>query len=537
MATLSSGVETIVEDQPTCVTLNGEPCSPYEEKAAVFHQIEQPKAKYDTIGTAWNAIHDPFINKLPPEIASHILCLSLTTLNNGDDDPNAMYGQWSIIRKDWAAPLKLGSVCCKWRQLAWSTPNLWTTVHIRIKPSMTASTAESLPGLLREWLGRSGALPLTVYFFPYHEFTNFALQDDLLDINPTDTWTDTLDVAAGLVIGILNFYSGRWRNLYLKASADMLVRFSGSAEPKQLVSLELSDTMADDSPSLAPQKFMMESELSPTHLKLTYFRLTSISLRWDNITHATLSAITDEETLDFLRRASNLEYFYALSYDSSVITIQTPIFLPQLRSLDLGTRNLENILGAITLPSLKEWTQKTYGEGLPVAAIISFLERSGCPLKVLNLETAPPPRDLDLISLFQALHSLEYLCLRFRDGVNPAIVMDDILTRIFCSVPRSSDIRVDAPFDSFLPNLRSMEYYRSWEGPPLSWDRIPELYHQGHRRSLTLKCSAFNRDIRYQTALRLLQLVDEGVDLQIPHATQNGDFLENFRNVMREGSP
>jgi len=468
MAALCSRVETIAEDQPTCVALNGEPCSPYEERAAVFHQIEQPKEKYDTIGTAWNAIHDPFTHKLPPEIASHILRLSLPTLNNEEDGPSANHGQWSIIRKDWAAPLKLGSVCRKWRQLAWSTPNLWTTVYIRIKPSMTASTAESLPGLLCEWLGRSGVLPLTIYFFPFHDFTKFMFEDDLPDINFTGTWTNTLDVAAGLVIGILNFYSARWRSLYLKASADILERFSGSAEPKHLVSLELSDTMVDDSHSLAPQTFMMESELSPTHLKLTYFPLTSINLRWDNITHATLSAITDEESLDFLRRAYNLEYYYALSYNSPVITSQTPIFLPQLRSLNLETRNLENILDAITLPSLKEWTQKTYGGGLPVAAIISFLERSGCPLKVLNLYTVPPPRAVDLITLLQAFHSLEHLCLRFRDGVYPATVMDDILTRIFRPVPGSNDIWVDASIDSFLPNLQYVEYHRSWEGPPLS---------------------------------------------------------------------
>ena len=376
MAPLCSGVEAIIEDQPTCVALNGEPCLPCKERAAIFHQIKQLKAKYNTIGTARNAIHDPFIHKLPPEIASHILCLSLPTLNNGEDGPNTIHGQWSIFRKEWAAPLKLGSVCRKWRQLAWSTPNLWTTVYIRIKPSMTPSTAESLPGLLREWLGRSGTLPLTIYFFSFHEFTDFVvedgLSDSLSDIDFTGTWTDTLDVAASLVIGILDFHSARWQNLYLKASADMIERFSGSAEPKQLVSLEVIDIMAGDSPSQAPPKFMRESGLIPTHLKLTYFPPTSINLRWDNITHATLTPITHEESLDFLRQASNLEYYCALSHDSPVIviTIQTPIFLPQLRSLDLGTRNLEYILDAMSLPSLKEWTQNTYDEDLPVAAIM-----------------------------------------------------------------------------------------------------------------------------------------------------------------------
>jgi hypothetical protein len=43
--------------------------------------------------------------------------------------------------------------------LAWATPDLWTIVYLGIYPSMATSTAESLPGLLREWLGRSGVLP------------------------------------------------------------------------------------------------------------------------------------------------------------------------------------------------------------------------------------------------------------------------------------------------------------------------------------------------------------------------------------------
>src|SRR5258708_4803368 len=96
-----------------------------------------------------------------------------------------------------AAPLKLGSVCRKWRQLAWATPDLWTTLHIGIKPSMMHSTAESLPGLLREWLTRSGALPLTIYFF--------HLPSDIRSHR-----ADAFSVTAGLAIDILNLHSGRW---------------------------------------------------------------------------------------------------------------------------------------------------------------------------------------------------------------------------------------------------------------------------------------------------------------------------------------
>jgi hypothetical protein len=156
----------------TCVLVDGGPCSPCKERAAIRHQIKQLeeeitklKAKDDTLGTTMNAFHDPFIHKFPPEIGSHILRLSLPTLKDGEHEREAVHGRRSA---EWAAPLKLGSVCRKWRQLAWATPDLWTTLYIKIHPSMSYSTAESLPGLLREWLGRSGVLPLTIYFFHGH---------------------------------------------------------------------------------------------------------------------------------------------------------------------------------------------------------------------------------------------------------------------------------------------------------------------------------------------------------------------------------
>jgi hypothetical protein len=69
------------------------------------------------------------------------------------------------------------------------------------------------------------------------------------------------------------------------------------------------------------------------------------------------------------------------------------------------------------------------------------------------------------------------------------------------------------------------------KSPPFSWNHIPQLYRQGHRRSLTLKSAAKESHITDETALQLLKLTDEGVDLQIHDRTTNagGDFLHNFR--------
>ena len=58
------------------------------------------------------------------------------------------------------------------------------TLDNAIHPLMMSSTAESLPGLLREWLCRSGMLPLTIYFFHGHD----------LDSSSSDGYSTAKDI-------------------------------------------------------------------------------------------------------------------------------------------------------------------------------------------------------------------------------------------------------------------------------------------------------------------------------------------------------
>ena len=56
------------------------------------------------------------------------------------------------------SPLTLGKICRQWRQIAWSTPQLWTKLsmhsgHTKWEPSVR---------LAEEWLSRSGRPPLTI---------------------------------------------------------------------------------------------------------------------------------------------------------------------------------------------------------------------------------------------------------------------------------------------------------------------------------------------------------------------------------------
>ena len=124
--------ETVDEPMP-CIALEGGPCSECRERATIRQkikqleaEIEELKARYDTFATKMNANHDPFIHKFPPEISSHIFRLCLL--------PPLDFGESSLpsLQSSLAAPLSLGRVCRKWRQLAWATPDLWENVYLPI---------------------------------------------------------------------------------------------------------------------------------------------------------------------------------------------------------------------------------------------------------------------------------------------------------------------------------------------------------------------------------------------------------------------
>ena len=98
------------------------------------------------IRTVMNENHDPLIHKFPPEIASHIFIHY--------SPPSTFFNEL-----DTNNPLFLGAVCQKWRQLAWATPELWTSLSII--PNAKYNFIEH-PPLVKQWLERSASLPLTI---------------------------------------------------------------------------------------------------------------------------------------------------------------------------------------------------------------------------------------------------------------------------------------------------------------------------------------------------------------------------------------
>ena len=445
----------------TCPMLEGGPCSACKEGADIQGQIKQLeegiiklKEKHHALRATMNSIHDPFIHQLPPEIGSYIFRLCLPTSDFGEFSP------WPK-RKEVIGALRLGAVCRKWRQLAWTTPNLWEMLYLYIEPTITKSLANSLPSLVEAWLGRSGGLPLAIFFHDY-------------------CGRSEIKFAIRRIIEVINLHSGRWRNLFLNVGADIPELFSGYKHPNQLVHLQLAINRWRS----CTQKFIMKSKPSPTRLQLRNFSPTSIDIGWDNLKYASVDSLSANECLEVLRLAPSLEYYHV-----------TPLIEPPgLPTVNLGTTFIRHsqlrmlgtshgattFLNAIVVPALEEWT--LHGDAhkpLLVPTMVSLLNRSGCCLKMLDLSGA----SYDLPILLQAIPSLERLQLKYQ----PDDVLHDIFDRIFLE---------DTSREPFLPRLQFMEYETLF-----SWDRIPQLYRQGHRHSLTLN----SLPIGHRSVMKLLR--------------------------------
>jgi hypothetical protein len=528
----------------TCTMVEGDPCAACSESRAIYLQIRQLeediatlKAKRRVLATTINANHDPFIHRLPPEIGSHIFRLCTPSLNSPIWDPcMPRIETWNFrsLIKGWNMPLKLGAVCRKWRQLAWATPNLWVAPLLKINSWTPLSLVKLLPDLLREWLGRSGLLPLTIFFHHtgYSEIpadTSFAYPLKLAE----ETRVETLKTATDLVIEVIDLYWGRFEKLHLNLVADVHERISGSTQPNKITSLELAIN-GDRSPT---QKFITESKPNPKYLSLINIPPTSIDIGWDNVTHAALSELYFEESVEVLQRAPALEccHISGIPYqcwDDPTIDLDTVILHPRLRSLNTNY-NTESLFYVINAPSLEEWTHDLSDIQNDCPDLISLLETSNCFLKVLKLKGNLPD---DLCDLLQATPFLERLYLPFSWPTCTA-KLDDMFTRMSGTTLDSDVSSVEgAALGSFLPHLRFLEC-RASPNPTIysfTWDLIPHLYHQGHRWSLTLDFWVHESVISDETALQLLQLVEEGADLRICEVDTKRDLLKKFRKRMRE---
>ncbi|KAF8172870.1 hypothetical protein BJ912DRAFT_90217 [Pholiota molesta] len=115
------------------------------------------KALRTANNTKVNTVHGS-LSRLPIELVSYIFMylrpLPMKPCNRFDSEKP------TDVRKSMKNLLLLGAVCRAWRSLAWSLPQLWTTISVNLYDER-----ENAPGMINQWLDRSDELPLYVYLY------------------------------------------------------------------------------------------------------------------------------------------------------------------------------------------------------------------------------------------------------------------------------------------------------------------------------------------------------------------------------------
>ena len=176
-----------------CELMEGGPCALCQELEYFdrgYHAILEGLAEQRrNILQRINESHDPFIQRLPLELASQIFAFCLPR-QIFDPDPVCISLFWDHSKKSNTQPFNivLSSICQSWRRIAWSTPNLWSTFPIRLHRWGTQNRLD----LTLEWLSRSAQTPLDVAV----GCTASATSEELTEEN-IGLWKPLIDIVNG----------------------------------------------------------------------------------------------------------------------------------------------------------------------------------------------------------------------------------------------------------------------------------------------------------------------------------------------------
>ncbi|KAF9471021.1 hypothetical protein BDN70DRAFT_939246 [Pholiota conissans] len=198
--------------------------------------------KRQALNTKINGVHDALGSRLPMEIVMKIFKEFLSDYKEQYLDP-------SISMKKQTTALLLGGVCRGWRLIAWSSPQLWDTICVNLYNGNL-----HLVQLVREWLDRSGSLPLYINIYAAGPlrlwkkirrrlYPGFAPSEIIYFDYPLSGFYDKRSVA---LIDAINEHSARWKNLEVHVPRNRL-RLVNSASASMLKTLALIPIDAEDS--------------------------------------------------------------------------------------------------------------------------------------------------------------------------------------------------------------------------------------------------------------------------------------------------
>ncbi|KAJ7665378.1 hypothetical protein DFH06DRAFT_312104 [Mycena polygramma] len=278
-----------------------------------------------------NSIVHPILT-LPPEITSEIFVHYV----GGD------------IRR--GASL-VASVCRVWRNIALTTPALWSEFH---GPMSAVQPRGNLARLLQCQLQRAGSRPLILHI---------SLGEDHED-----------------VLSSIAPYSSQWMSLDLTGAFNPIV-FPVGAIRTPLLSLKTLKIQVHRWPRDGPTCVTAFADAPQLrNVELARMSLSQILLPWVQITRLMLWYQSLPEIFEILQQTPVLEDLTVAVHERQVVQL-SPLILLRVRRVKLSSAHM---LILFTFPAL-ESLEVTHLRAAERTSIQSFLQRSECTIRVLSL--------------------------------------------------------------------------------------------------------------------------------------------------------
>ena len=473
-------------------------CDPKEELAELDALLERLTLKRYDLKRKINQFHSPIVRQLPQEVMSIIFEFCRPVVMDYQFLPYSSYRLFT--------PLSLGAICNYWRDIAWSTPSLWSSLMIcdPSKYNMHIAT-----GIVQEWLARSGGLPLSIRIIS--TFCNNTVQALVDIINQHSTRWSVLD------LDIPDSYFQCFHATDNHAPILKSIRFQSSTAPRE-VNFQLTCPRLE-------------------RATLSHFPLNGTNIQWDNLTHLTLCSMSVIDSFLILRKTPRLVFCRI----SSLRSYDTPEgqmipVLTSLKSLHLPdcTPPVEYFIDNIIAPHLEEFSLPRHTFRTEV--VTSFLRRSACSLRSLSMIFSISPQYLEaFMNLLQSMPSLTTLSITSvtafgntdPDECHPRNILQ-LVAKVLSS--QSTFLQ-----EGFLPNLKILEYTGKVNLHSGNYDDLyplPPADNAGH-----VPLHLFKLDLRSTNRIPenmisyVSSLVERGVTVNV--LSDSGDILQSSIDYYR----
>jgi F-box-like len=328
------------------------------------------------------------ITRLPPEVLSEIFihCIDMCSFD--------LHDQRNLTPRLDKTPLLLGSVCSRWRSISLSTPRLWASFTLTIRPTYQKNDVV----LANTWLARAGTCPLYISLGSLGSYQNCMRPLMKVFARHCEHWYDVYLSLPRHVLRSLSAVKNRLPRL-------RKLHFSGSLD---------SIDIFESAPQLC--SFRQDWPIDKA-VKIPWNQLREFSTGWCNV----------EDYLAILRLAPNLEVLVAFLTGIEPCHPHPLIQLSHLHSLSIRG-NLTHVLYRLVLPKLRSVSIDTLFAKWTIPQLTSIFSQCSIEFLSCNIDTHLVSDD-DMIQVLQVCPSLLKLDLL---GSNSCCMTKSFLSQLAC---------------------------------------------------------------------------------------------------------